>query len=264
MLPILRVFGFTLQTPLLVLMLTYGLAIWVVSRVASRIGLDGGIVSDSGFYGVLIGVAAARVGYVFLNLGPYLQEPLSAFMPSTTALNPAIGICVGAIFGSYFLKRHKVFSVALLDAIAYGIPFLLIGVALASFFSGDAFGTVSQLLWSVYLWGASRHPVQLYECAILFVIIVGMYATRNKKWPDGTRLLIFITLYGLARLFLDGFRADTLTLAGLRVTQLAGMVISATAMWLLGELVSARSPARVGLSAVNDNTAEESSRSPIT
>ena len=258
MLPILRIFGFSLQTPLLALIVLYALALWMVSRMATRAGIDGGIISDAGFYAVLIGVAGARVGYVLLNLEPYLREPLSALMPSATALNPIAGIVSGAGFGYVYIKRRNVLRPALLDALAYGMPFLLIGVALASYFSGDSFGTATQLPWSVYLWGAWRHPVQLYECVALIVIFVSMYLTRKSAWPDGARLTLFVVLYGITRVFVDGFRADATTLIGMRVTQLAGIVISATAIWLLGELLGSGLLARVDLTASNANSSVDS------
>jgi phosphatidylglycerol:prolipoprotein diacylglycerol transferase len=52
-----------------------------------------------------------------------------------------------------------------------------------------------------------RHPSQLYESAleggVLFLIL---WFLKDKKLPDGGLLAVFLSLYGLFRIFLEFFR----------------------------------------------------------
>lgn len=242
MLPIIRIFGLSFQAPLLALLAAYAFALSVTSRMASRAGLKGGAISDAGFYGAIIGYIGARVGYALMNLDAYAREPLSALMPSTSALNPSVGVLAGLAFAGYYLWRRQALNIALLDALAYGLPIMLVGIALADLANGDSLGAATQVPWAIYLWDEMRHPVQLYECLALCIVLVMLLLLRGKSLPIGARILLVIGMYAMSRVIIDGFRIDAALIATLRITQLAGVLVAATAFWMIGELVAHKRP----------------------
>jgi phosphatidylglycerol---prolipoprotein diacylglyceryl transferase len=218
MLPFIKVFGLTIQAGPLAIVLGLMAGLSVAGRLAAHRGLDGEAVSSAGFYGALVGVLGARAGYVLLNLPAYAREPLSALMPNTTALWPWSGWVIGLAFAAWYLWRKGVLPkapLALLDALAPGLAVFALGLAAASFLDGYGFGTESALPWSVYLWGALRHPVQLYECAALMLILAVLLVAERREPRGGALLLLFVALYGAARVLVDGFRADAALVAGL-------------------------------------------------
>ncbi len=48
---------------------------------------------------------------------------------------------------------------------------MMLAVPLANLASGDAFGAPSSLPWAIELWGAARHPVQIYEAVAAGLIL---------------------------------------------------------------------------------------------
>jgi phosphatidylglycerol---prolipoprotein diacylglyceryl transferase len=239
MLPIIRVLGLTLQAPPLAVMLGLLLGLALSSRLAARRGLDGDAISNAGFYGALAGVLGARAGYVLTNVSAYAREPLSALMPNTTALLAWAGWPVGLAFAAWYLWRRRMLRPELPDVLAPGALVFAIGLALAAFLNGDAFGVEAQLPWSVYLWGAARHPVQLYEVAALAAVLAVSLVVARRAWPAGVPALLCVALVAMARVLVDGFRADVPIVLGMRITQLAGVVIASVALWLLGDVLAA-------------------------
>ena len=238
MLPILHIFSFSIQTPALVVMISFYLGLQVTGWQARRYMLNANGITDACFLGALAGVLGARAGYVLLNIQSYLREPLSALMPNTTALLPWAGWLVAIVFTTYWLWRKRLISTRLPDVLAMGSLVLLTGIALASFCSGDDFGTTAQLPWAVYLWGQWRHPVQLYDMLALLVILVVLLSIAKVHWPGGALALLALALASIERVFVDGFRAGSPLWEGLRVTQLAGVVVGVVSVWLLSMLLN--------------------------
>ncbi len=243
MLPLLHLFGLTIQTPLLAVLLGMTLGLMLIARLATERGLKGNELFDAGFYGLIAGVLGARAGYVVANFAAYGREPLSALIPSTTALLPETGWLCGIVFAAIYLWRKHLFSPDLPDLIAPGIAVFAMGMALGSFFSGDSFGIPAQLPWSIYLWGEWRHPVQLYEAAGLAAILVALLYLLRRRVPEGVVALAFVGLYGGLRALIDATRAGVPTLFGLRITQLAGVAAAVAALWLIMELYAGRTSA---------------------
>jgi phosphatidylglycerol:prolipoprotein diacylglycerol transferase len=237
MLPILHIYGLTIQTPLLAIMVGYIAGLNVSGRLAERHGLDGQAISDAGFYGFFAAAIGARIGYVLLNLSVFAREPLSALMPSTTALDAISGWLTGIACAVLILRRKKMLRVETLDVIAPGALIFLMGLALGDFLSGDNIGAVAQLPWSIYMWDTWRHPVQFYELAgLTFILIVCLRILQTDK-PHGTAMLVAVGLYAAIRVFVDAFKADAYLFAGVRLSQLVGITISVGAFWSLGQLL---------------------------
>ena len=236
MLPLLRIFGLTIQTPLLASLLGFSIGLYLVTQIGATRQFDPNILSSAGFYGLIVGVAGSRIGYVIANIRSYAAEPLSALMPGTTAMLPVVGWITGIVFGVIYLYRKKLLKIELLDIASPGIAFLLAGSAASSFLSGDDFGTVANLPWSVYLWGEWRHPVQLYELIASCALVVLLYQSLQRQLPDGTSLLLLIGLYGFTRTVIDAYRVESIVVLGVRLSQVVGVSAAVLAFWLIGQL----------------------------
>ena len=253
MAPILQILGFSIQTAPLAVLLGYSAGLWLSARLASMRNLDGAAISDAGFYGVLAGLLGARLGYVVVHWPAYAAELLSALMPSLTALLPWTGWPVGLIFAGWYVWRKGLWRVELIDVLAPGVALFAAGLAMAAYLNGDAFGTQTALPWGVSVGGALRHPVQLYECLALIVVVTGSVVLLRRNTRPGSVALSALAAYAFARVFVDGFRADSAMVAGLRVTQVAGVVIGGMALWTLGRLID--SPRAAAIAQPSHETA---------
>ena len=132
-------------------------------------------------------------------------------------------------------EKNAVF-LADLDALTPAMAVFAIAFHLSNLASGAGFGSPTKLPWGTDLWGATRHPVQIYEALtgalILFLL-----------WPDkislpihkpGDLFLQFVALSPTSRLFFEAFHGNsTLILGGLRGGQIAAWLILAASLYLL-------------------------------
>lgn len=231
MYPVIELGRLALPTKPLLLLVGLYFVLWLGSRSASLLGIHGDIVWNWGLLSVLGGLVIGRAAYALRYPQAYLASPLSLLSPRPASFLPEAAVLGGLVVGALYLRRYRVPLAAFADAMA---PALTLGwalYALANFLAGDAYGTPTDVPWAVEMWGAPRHPVQLYEmgAALLTTIwLIGRPAPRGRGlW--GWRLLL---AYGLTRLLLEPWRGDSVLLpGGFRLYQLVGLALALLALW---------------------------------
>lgn len=233
MYPVLEIGRLALPTKPLVLLAALYLVLWLGSRSARTLEIDGELVWNWGFLSVLGGLVVGRLAYAARYPQAYIASPLSLLSPRPTAFLPVAAVIGGLVLGYLYLRRRRVPLGPFVDALAPALALGWAAYALANFLAGDAYGTVTDVLWAVEMWGARRHPVQLYEMAAALLTTVWLLwrpAPRGRGlW--GWRLLL---AYGLTRLLLDAWRGDaTILPGGWRLGQIVGLALALSALWAL-------------------------------
>ncbi len=220
MVPTVRVLGFTVQVYAMLLLLAVWAGMWLSTREARRLGVNGDHVYSMGFYAFLATLFGARLVYVLGHWAAYRDALLSALSPTPTALAWPEGALIGGVVAVVYWSRRRLPVGTTLDAIAPGVTLALALERLGAFLDGSSFGGPTTLPWGVYLWDDIRHPVQLYEALALFVILAVLWQRRERRSFDGHSFALFVVLYAGSRLLLEAFRAETLLMAnGVRVVQ---------------------------------------------
>jgi prolipoprotein diacylglyceryltransferase len=97
--------------------------------------------------------------------------------------------------------------------------------------SGDAYGGPTSLPWAVELWGARRHPTQIYEILLSVLILLALWRLRRWDTFPGFFFLCWLAMAAEARLFLEAFRADSAIIFGmLRGAQVVSLIVLQLAM----------------------------------
>jgi phosphatidylglycerol:prolipoprotein diacylglycerol transferase len=100
------------------------------------------------------------------------------------------------------------------------------------------------LPWAIDLWGAARHPSQVY--ALLLALAVFIAVRRFALGPTfpGFLFLAWLAMAAASRLFLEAFRGDSVIVLGsLRAAQLISLML------LGGALIGLHWRARQALAA---------------
>ncbi len=130
-----------------------------------------------------------------------------------------------------------------LDLVALTIPIPWIAAKLGCFLNGCCHGRPCSLPWAVTFPPGARtappgvpiHPTQLYEVALMLIILLVFSRLKSDRW-QGTKLLWFLLIYGVGRAATDFLRGDTegpLYLGLLSLTQLLSVAAAAGALTLL-------------------------------
>ena len=171
------------------------------------------IVLLSGFFG-------ARFYYIALNFSYYFSHPLEilAFRSGGLSIHGAL---LGGILGLLFIsKKYKMHFWEQCDIFSYSLPLAQSIARWGNFFNSEAFGYPTDLPWKLYIPLVNRpdkyvdfsffHPTFLYESILdILIFFIMLYLLKNKdKFHLGTVTMIYLILYSLVRIFVEGFRID--------------------------------------------------------
>jgi phosphatidylglycerol:prolipoprotein diacylglycerol transferase len=163
------------------------------------------------FYLILGLIIGARLGYVlFYDLKMYLVDPLEIFAIWHGGMSFHGGLIGVLLVGILFSWKNKKSFWKIADLIIVTAPIGLGLGRIGNFINGELYGRVTQVPWSmIFPKGGPlpRHPSQLYESAleggVLFLIL---WLIKDKKFPTGGLLALFLSLYGVFRFFVEFFR----------------------------------------------------------
>ena len=189
----------------------------------------------------IFSIICARLYYVIFYPGDfYIKNPSKIF-----CINEG-GIAIyGAIIGGFISLlicskvMHKNFF-GILDLMCLG---LLIGQTIGrwgNFTNQEAFGTATNLPWgmaSENTLNITVHPCFLYEslgCMICFLFL-NIYSYKKTNYFPGKIFLIYIFMYSILRMGIEGLRTDSLMIPGtyLKVSQVLAGVLSLISLAIL-------------------------------
>ena len=237
MFPILDVGPAAIQLPGLILLLGYWLSLNLAGRRGKAEGLPEDAIFNAGFIALLVGLVGARLGYVALHWTAYQNDLWGVLALTTGALSIPIGALIGAGIAAIYFWRFRLSPPVLLDALAPAFALLFAFISLADLSSGSAYGATNNLPWAIELWGARRHPTQIYELlAALATLGLLFYSIRRRRPFPGVLFLLFLLVYGASRLFLEAFRAEPWLLpGGYRAVQVVGLAVVILSAWLMSQ-----------------------------
>jgi len=231
MLPVLQLGPLALQLPGLLLLLGVWLGTNLIEREAPRHNLPAGTLSNMVFFSLLGGIAGARLGYALRFIQVYSKDPLALISLNTNTLAPFEGVTAALIVALIYGQRRHLPLFPTLDAFTPGLASLAIFLGLANISSGDAFGAPTMVPWSIDLWGASRHPSQIYETIAAALIFLVIQRLKSRSLFPGFTFTSWILLTAIGRLFLEVFRGDSvLIFDGLRSAQVVSLALAVAAM----------------------------------
>jgi prolipoprotein diacylglyceryl transferase len=226
MYPILQIGPLAIQLPGLLLLAGLWIGTQLAERGTARNKLDPLWISNMIFNALAAGVIGARLGYALKYLDLYLSEPLNLLALNLNTLSTMEGIAVGLIAAMIYAQRKGLSLLPTIDTLTPGLSVFAIFVALAHLSSGDAFGAPTTVPWSIEIWGADRHPTQIYELLIAMGITLVILQIRKARFFSGFSFTLFVALSAISRLFLEGFRGDSLIVFGsIRGAQLISFVV---------------------------------------
>ncbi|MGQ4646386.1 prolipoprotein diacylglyceryl transferase [Lyngbya aestuarii] len=208
--------------------------------LARRRNVNPDFLADLAIWLVLAAIPCARIYYVLFQWEEYAQRPedIIAIWKGGIAIHGAI---LGGVLAAIVFARLKNISVWLLaDLVA---PSLILGQAIGrwgNFFNSEAFGRPSNLPWKLYIPLRQRpleyinfeyfHPTFLYESLwnlLVFGLLVTLFFRDLRGKPRlkvGTLALVYMVGYSAGRVWIEGFRTDSLMLGPLRIAQVVSLV----------------------------------------
>ena len=255
MLPAITIGPVTLPVAPLLTIASFWIGLSLAGRAGKRFGLDEDMIFNAGFYGAVGGLLGARLWYVVEYWSVYRDRLGDVFSLNLNTLAPFEGIATGVLIAAIYLQRKRVPGAALFDALAPGLAALAAGLSLANLADGSAYGEAANLPWSIQLWGAPRHPTQMYDFVLSLGVLFVTWRLLRSGTPTGRTFAATIALLAASRLLTEGFRGDSALLeGGWRSMQFVWLAVVIAALAALAWLDSRvrRAPALDEIEAVHE------------
>lgn len=196
----------------------------LASREAKRRGLNEDLIIDLLLFAIPAAILGARLYYVVFKWDYYKNYPAEILNIRGGGL--AIhGAIIGGVIVALIYSRIKGISFWQLADIAS--PSLILGQSIGrwgNFANQEAHGGPTNLPWGIMVDGVKVHPTFLYESVWNFIVFIFLiwYSRKHSK-KEGEVFLLYLILYSLARLVIEGMRTDSLMLGPIRVAQLVSI-----------------------------------------
>jgi phosphatidylglycerol---prolipoprotein diacylglyceryl transferase len=236
--------------------------------LAKKRRMDGEAIGDLAIWLVVAAIPCARLYFVLFNWNDYQYHlgDVVAVWKGGIAIHGAI---IGGILATLaFSKFKKISFWSLADVV---VPSVALGQAIGrwgNFFNSEAFGSPTNLPWKLYIPSTRRppefqdleyfHPTFLYESlwnlGVFGILMLLFFRSLSARKPlkNGTLFLLYLILYSLGRVWIEGLRTDSLMFGSLRMAQVISLVGVAAGSFGLVWLYRQRS--KVSISSGPDNS----------
>ncbi len=227
------------------------LGITALTRRAKESGQSADDYVDIAILTMILAIIGARIYYVLFSWDAYKDNLLSVFNLREGGLAIYGGLIAGvlAIFG--LSKAKHIPFPRVLDTCVIGVPIGQMIGRWGNFFNREAFGGYTDTLFAMQLpvsavreneitremWDhvvvesgvrfIRVHPTFLYESIWCGLVVLLLFAMRNRTRFEGELFLIYLASYGFGRFFIEMLRTDQLLIPGTHVP--VSMVVSAAA-----------------------------------
>jgi phosphatidylglycerol:prolipoprotein diacylglycerol transferase len=239
MYPLVRIGPLNLSSGGLLLLLALFAGSALAERAARRRGGDA--LAEQLSWLTLPTLAGAALGgrlwYGLLNWDLYGANPQLFIAPRIADLAWPGALLGGMLAGWLCCRWRRLPAIQLADAAALGLPAAQAIACLGLLLSGEAFGAPTTLPWAIPLFGADRHPTQIYLALAALLSAAALRALAREERPAGALFATYLGLQGLTLLLLEPLRADSLLLPfGVRAAQVVGLgMLLAALLWLRGQ-----------------------------
>ena len=223
-------------------------AIYMMRR-AKAFGITDDDVLDMLLWAVPVGIVCARAYYCIFYWDLFRDNPVSVLYIWEGGLAIYGGVIGGALTLLIVAKVKKLPAPVLLDVAALGAIIGQFCGRWGNFMNREAHGAVTDSFLKMGLQNAAGeviyyHPTFLYESVWNLIGFIGLHFYVRRRRFDGEIFVLYMTWYGLGRVWIEGLRTDSLYLfsTGIRVSQLLAGVFFAAGMAILLTVYLKRKP----------------------
>jgi phosphatidylglycerol:prolipoprotein diacylglycerol transferase len=234
MFPVINLGPLSLPSPAFILILGYLAGSYLLDRKAKSFSIDPDLLDRALWIGTASAILGARLSYILSFPAAFKGNLASIISLNPALLDPAGGLAIGFAAVVIVVSHRKIGFWKFLDGLTPFLAALLPAYFLSRFASGSGFGLATDLPWGIFLWGALRHPVQLYLAAFATIPLAAilLYAPP-KNMPSGSTFLLFSSASASYYLFLTAFQEPGVLAAGFRIEQIVTWIILLVLLVLL-------------------------------
>ena len=236
MFPILNIGPLAIQTPGLIIIIGIYISILVVEKYSIRFSIKPNDSSNIIYLYVISTVIIGRIAYFFRFPSIFLENPLSTISLNPNLIDFSSGMIFSVFIAIIYIQKKKLKLLSILDSLSLGLIIFLLFFFFAQFASGNLYGRPTNLPWSVFLWGTTRHPLQLYYVIGLIPIFFLIIQIMKKKLSHGILFSITSGYLAIMTIFLDFFNGNPNNKIGnLNILQITAWIILVATLFIINK-----------------------------
>ena len=227
MFPVINLGPLSIPGPALFLIIGYLVGSFLLDKKATSFSMDSEIIDRALWIGTISALIGARLSFIAGSPAAFKGDLLSVLSLNPALLDPTGGLVIGIAAVILVITRQKTDYWLFLDSLTPFLGAMIPAYFLSRFASGNGYGFATNLPWGIQLWGAIRHPVQLYlaVAALIPLAIVLIYAPFKNQSPGSVFLLFSAATFSYL-LYFTGFQEPgSYTSAGFRIDQILFWII---------------------------------------
>ncbi|MGE5508692.1 MAG: prolipoprotein diacylglyceryl transferase [Chitinophagales bacterium] len=218
------------------LALAFGLGTFFAGREARARGIAEDHIYSLALVFAVFGVAGARALHVLLNLSYYLVNPLQIFALRNGGLALHGGFVAAILAGVLYAKWQRLDAWELADFLPkWGV----LGIGIVRFgclMNGCCFGVRTDGPFGLdcsSLHDGLRHPTQLYEAGLDFLLFAFLLANRRHRHFKGWPAWMMVGGYSVIRGFVEIWRYEPKFWGPFKLAQLVSIVLAVAAFAMI-------------------------------
>ncbi len=216
--------------------LTVVVGMAVAYRVGPRMGASPEVVDRTVFGFAASALVGARLGYVVSHPGEF-GTLASVIRIDLGGLTSHGAIAAGLLYLAWAGRRHGVSMWSLTDVYGWVIPIGNIFIRFGNFVNGELYGDPTALPWGIRFPSSpevARHPLQIYEMALAFVVIAAAARVASRRRFPGQVFWTIVAATSAGRLVFDLMRSEVRIAGWLTMGQIPALLLvawAAAALW---------------------------------
>ena len=215
MFPIIRLGPASIRAPGLIILIGIWIGLTLAEKRAEIIGFSKNQIDNLVIIGGVVGILGARLAFIAQYPTAFSGSLVSYFSLDFATLDLWGG--VGALFLVFliYINHHKINAWKVLDVLTPLFSVLAFFIHFSHFASGKAFGVPTNLPWGMMLWGAERHPTQIYNMVLALLIFLFIWKNQVAfSSIPGKTFLYFVFLSSSAAIITTTFLAESPMILG--------------------------------------------------
>ncbi len=209
--------GFTLYTQTLLLLIAFVAGLLIAVHEGKRFAIPRLAITDVALWGFLCAVFGARLLFMLLTWKTSVFTVSAFFTLGTSDGGFSFhgGLIAGGLGGFAAARHHKLSLWRLADVLAPGLAIAMFFMRLGCLLNGCDYGIVTVIPWGIPLYGAPRHPIQIYEGVGNLLLLPLLFFLNKKPVKPGQVFFLYLFLSGLLRVGVDFYREEYARVEGL-------------------------------------------------
>lgn len=179
-----------IQTSLFLFIIGLAVAIEVTTRISDRNNSQS--MQNLLWIGFIAFLLGSRLSYIILNWSVYHHDLGAWLSPRPQALDGMSGAFIALATVVVYLRQRYLPVRSYLDLLSPGLAVMAIFINLGFLATGDYFGQTTSVPWAIELWGADRHPTQLYALLGSLITLALLLWQHRQSGFAGRDFLIVV------------------------------------------------------------------------